>query len=77
MNMWAHVFLTLKLQALAVLAAMVFALPLQFEPLDHLELFSGKMAVSIAEMKDFFRGPAMRLKMVVLCGIFSASITLV
>ena len=31
---------------------MVFSLPLSFKPLDHVELFSGKMAVTVAEMQD-------------------------
>ncbi|CAL1165491.1 unnamed protein product [Cladocopium goreaui] len=39
-------------KVLAILAAMVFSLPLSFKPLDHVELFSGKMAVTVAEMQE-------------------------
>ena len=46
-----HVGLSPSPEVLALLAALMFSLPLSFEPLDHVELFSGKMAVTYAEMQ--------------------------
>ena len=44
-------------QIVAVLAGLIFALPgLPWDATQHCELFSGKMAVTLAEMEDRWHG---------------------